>query len=105
MKYGAGNSVWIHPVTSLTTEWYDKKIVQGIPLVAGDPHIDDYRKSVVADGEGRFEFDNLAAGDYYVTCAITWGVPSELGIEDTGGIAYAKVTVRNGETAKIIVTR
>ena len=34
-----------------------------------------------------------------------WGVPSELGIESTGGVAYAKVTVRNGETVKAIVTR
>jgi hypothetical protein len=105
VKYGAGNSVWIHPVTGLTTEWYDKVIVQGITLVPGNPHTDDYRKSTVADGEGRFEFDGLAPGDYYITCPITWGVPSELGIEATGGIAYAKVTVRNGETAKAIVTR
>jgi hypothetical protein len=105
VKYGAGNDVWIHPVTSLTTEWYDKTIVQGIPLVAGSPHTDDYRKKTVADGEGRFDFDGLAPGDYYVTCAISWGVPSELGVMPTGGIAYAKVTVRNGETAKAIVTR
>jgi hypothetical protein len=105
VKYGAGNTVAIHPVTSLTTEWYDKAIVQGIPLAAGNPHTDDYRKTTQADGEGRFEFDGLPPGGYYVTCAITWGVPSDLGIMPTGGIAYAKVTVRNGETAKAIVTR
>jgi hypothetical protein len=33
--------VTIHPVTSVTTEWYDKVIVRGIPLVAGNPHTDD----------------------------------------------------------------
>jgi hypothetical protein len=105
VKYGAGNTVALHPVTSLTTEWYDKAIVQGIPLVTGNPHTDDYRKLTTGDGEGRFEFDNLPAGDYYVTCAINWGVPSELGIVPTGGIAYARVTVRNGETVKAVVTR
>jgi hypothetical protein len=105
VKYGAGNDVWIHPVTSLTTEWYDKIVVQGIPLVAGNPHTDDYRRKTVADAEGRFEFDNLPPGDYYISCAITWGVPSDLGVTPTGGIAYAKVAVRNGETVKAIVTR
>jgi hypothetical protein len=86
-------------------EWYDKTIVQGIPLVAGNPHTDDYRKLTTADGEGRFEFDNLPAGEYYLTCSITWGVPSDLGVMPTGGIAYAKVTVRNGETVKAVVAR
>ena len=105
VKYGAGNAVWTHPVTSLTTEWFSKAIVQGIPLVAGNPHTDDYRRTTVADAEGRFEFDNLPPADYYVTCAINWGVPGEFGVEPTGGIAYAKATVRNGETAKAIVTR
>jgi hypothetical protein len=105
VKYGAGNTVSIHPVTSLTTEWFSKAIVQGIPLVAGNRHTDDYRRTTVADAEGRFEFDNLSSGDYYVTCAITWGAPGEFGIESTGGIAYAKVTVRNGGTVKAVVTR
>ena len=73
------------PVTSLTNEWFTKVVVQGVPLVAGNPHADDYRRIAIADGEGRFEFDNLPPGDYYVTCEITWGVPSELGIETTGG--------------------
>jgi hypothetical protein len=106
VKYGAGNTVAIHPVTSLTTEWYDKGVVQGIPLGPGNAHADDYRKTTVAeDGEGRFEFDGLPPGDYYVTCEITWGVPSDLGMMPTGGIAYAKVTVHNGETVKAVVTR
>jgi hypothetical protein len=35
----------------------------------------------------------------------SWGVPSELGIESTGGVAYAKVKVRNGETVQAVVTR
>jgi hypothetical protein len=51
------------------------------------------------------EFAGLPPGDYYVTCGITWGVPSDIGIQPTGGIAYEKVTVRNSETTKAIVTR
>jgi hypothetical protein len=65
VKYGAGNTVVIHPVTSLTTEWFSKVVVQGLPLVAGNPRADDYRRTTIADAEGRFEFDNLPQGDYY----------------------------------------
>jgi hypothetical protein len=105
VKYGAGDTVWLHPVTSLTNEWFTKHIVQGVPLAAGNPHSDDFRRQAIADAEGRFEFDGLPPGDYYLTCSITWGVPSDIGTMPTGGIAYAKVSVRNGETTKAIVTR
>jgi hypothetical protein len=105
VKYGAGNMVWLHPVTRLTTEWFTKHIVHGIPLLAGNPRTDDYRRQAIADAEGRFEFNGLPPGDYYLTCSITWGVPTDIGVIPTGEIAYVKVTVRNGETAKAIVTR
>ena len=105
VKYGAGNMVWLHPVTRLTTEWFTKHIVHGIPLLAGNPRTDDYRRQAIADAEGRFEFNGLPPGDYYLTCSITWGVPTDIGVIPAGEIAYAKVTVRNGETAKAIVTR
>jgi hypothetical protein len=55
VKYGAGNIVWLHPVTALTTEWFTKHVVQGMPLATGNPHADDYRKQTIADAEGRFE--------------------------------------------------
>jgi hypothetical protein len=53
----------------------------------------------------RFTAKHSRNGDYYLTSKITWGVPSDMGILPTGGIAYAKVTVRNGQTTKAIVTR
>src|SRR5271166_6177838 len=33
VRYGARNTVWLHPVTSLTTEWSTKAVVPGIPSV------------------------------------------------------------------------
>ena len=105
VKYATGNTVWLHPVTSLTTEWFTKHVVHEVPLVLGNPHPDDYSRQTLADAEGRFEFADLPPGDYYLTCLIAWGVPTDIGVLPTGSIAYAKVTVRNGETVKAIVTR
>ena len=105
VRYGAGNTVALHPATSLTNEWFTKVVVQGRDLVPGDLRANDYRRITTADAEGRFEFNNLPPGEYYVTCGITWGVPSDIGVLPTGGIAYARATVRNGETTKVVVTR
>lgn len=42
-----------------------------------------------------FEIESITVG----------GVPSELAIESTGGVVYAKVTLRKERTVKAIVTR
>jgi hypothetical protein len=105
VKYAAGNMITLHPVTSLTREWFEKMVVQGVPLGAGNPHSDDLRRLVQADAEGRFTFDHLPPGDYYVTTNLTWGVPTSIGVTPTGGIAHAKTHVVNGQTTQVIVTR
>ncbi|MBV9997679.1 MAG: hypothetical protein JO015_01065 [Verrucomicrobia bacterium] len=105
VKYGAGCDVVLHPVTSLTTEWFEKHIVQRIPLQAGDPRGDQYAVRTIANGEGRFGFEHLPAGQYYLTCVIKWGVPSDIGVLPAGGVAYAKVTVPENGTVAAIVTR
>jgi hypothetical protein len=105
VKYAAGNPVILHPVTSYTTEWFEKTIVQGLKLTQGDPRGNQYVMQTTANAEGRFAFEHLPAGQYYLTCPIIWGVPGPSGIESTGGIAYAKVTVPPNGTVAAIVTR
>jgi hypothetical protein len=105
VKYAAGNLINLHPVTSLTREWFERMVVQGVPLGEGNPHSDDLRRLTQADAEGRFTFDHLPPGDYYVTTNLTWGMPTSFGIMPTGGIAYARAHVENGQTATVIVTR
>lgn len=108
VKYGAGDDVYLNPVTSLNTEWFAKGVLAGKPVGRTRPDqikSSTYERHAVADAEGRFEFENLPSGNYYLTCKITWGVPDEGIIQTTGGVAYAKITVRNGQTTKAIVTR
>jgi len=105
VKYGAGYDVVLHPVTSFTTEWFEKTIQQGIRLQEADSRGDQYAVRTIANGEGRFGFEHLPAGQYYLTCAIHWGVPGNIGVLPAGGIAYAKVTVPENGTVAAIVTR
>src|SRR5260370_41390626 len=50
VKYAAGNTVWLYPVTSMTTEWYETAIKGGKPMKAGDQRMMQHSRSTVADG-------------------------------------------------------
>jgi hypothetical protein len=106
VKYGAGNQVHLNPVTSYSTEWFERGIVGNEPLEKPDDRINPYHRTTVADGFGNFAFEHLPPGQYYVACLITWEVPNLWGggLQTTGAWARAKVTVRDGESVKTIVT-
>jgi hypothetical protein len=114
VRYGAGDNVLLIPVTPYTTQevgWADSTlIIAGVPTPTSqnmfDLRLQKYIRTVVGDGSGNFEFQNIPAGDYYVLCPIIWSVPNyELGIIDkTGGVAHAKTHVDDGETVKVVVT-
>lgn len=102
VKLGAGNLVSVVPATSYWREWRDRTVVRGVELRGGDERANEFLREAQADGEGRFRFDNLPAGNYIVTCDIRWHY-SEYG--QTGGVAYAEVTVRDGQVTRAVVTR
>ncbi len=113
VRYGAGDDVSLIPVTPYTTKRVEAFVAASDPIVAGilvPQHIDlrlqKYIRTVVADGSGNFEFQNIPAGDYYIACPIFWSVPNlDLGITDqTGGVAHTKTYVGDGETVKVVVT-
>lgn len=113
VKPCAGNNVILNPVTSYSAEWFEHAIVKGETVTSPDPRVKDYARKVMGDADGRFVFEKLPPGSYYVTCLITWKVPEVVWtpfgmttvLSDTGGQAYAQVTVTAGERAKVIATR
>lgn len=105
VKFGAGNEVVLAPVTPYTQETQDRAIIKGEYLAPHDPRYMKFRRTTIADGNGNFEFENIPAGDYFVSCIIVWEVPGRFGPKSTGGVASARVTAKPGETVRIIVTR
>lgn len=102
VRYGAGQNVHLNPVTSYSTEWYERWVCGSDVLKPADERASNYSRQAIADGEGRFRIEGLPAGEYYVACWIFWEYGS--GIE-TGGVAHAKVKVQSGQTTNAIVTR
>jgi len=102
VKFGAGNYVTLDPVTPYFTEWFEHTALRGTLKADPDSRTHPYHRETRADGEGRFTFENLPAGDYYIACSIRWLA----GDSNTGGVAHAKVHVDAGQYLKnVIVTR
>jgi hypothetical protein len=58
-----------------------------------------YMKNTLCNAQGFFTFKNLADGEYFVTTKITWTI-SDM---PQGGVLMQRVTVKNGETADIVL--
>ena len=105
VRFGAGCEVQMAPVTSYTTEFFERSMLSYELLETQDPRYAAYRRTTIADGNGNFEFLGVPAGSYYLTCVIEWEYVTEHGLTKTGGTALGKTTVAVGETAKVILTR
>ncbi len=115
VKYAAGNIIMLNPVTSMSNQWYKEFYVLPLHLhnnkefINNDPEgFKKYQEAVIetqANGEGRFKFQNVPAGNYYLTTSIIWQVPGRYGLTSTGGIVCRKVSIRSGESHNFILTR
>jgi hypothetical protein len=103
VKYGAGNIVCLYPANAYMKEvrTTDNKMMDIKNL---DLRWKNFIKETTADANGRFEFKNLIPGEYYIECAIYWGVAGKYGVERTGALVRTKVRVNDGETINAILT-
>jgi hypothetical protein len=103
VKYGAGNTVSLMPVTRYTMEAWTAARSGKAPQT--DLRLQAHIRKAVADATGNFEFRNIPAGEYYIECPIFWGVAMSYGVEQTGAVVGSKTQARPGETVKIILTQ
>ncbi|MCP5810058.1 hypothetical protein NL321_28340, partial [Klebsiella pneumoniae] len=68
---------------------------------ATDPAYGDYTRTTKAEANGRFVFDKVAPGDYFITTQVIWG--DEDAFSREGGSVYDSVTVTGKETEPVHV--
>ena len=104
VKVGAGNPVYLNPVTSYSTfAWTHHKEVQG--MTEPDPRIHKYMRTTTADGSGRFSFKDVPAGRYYVTGLVSWEAPQAGRLVRQGGTIWKEITIKDGEAIEVMVTQ
>jgi hypothetical protein len=104
--YAAGSPVALIPRTQYADE------VMNIVFAGGTyrpspPRIENLdsrymgmRREVVANGEGRFKFSAVSAGEYYVTVPVTW----EAGTAPQGGLLLRRVSLPRDDNSELVIT-
>ncbi|MGU3413739.1 hypothetical protein ACLBW0_08495 [Enterobacteriaceae bacterium C34A] len=104
VKTAAGSQVVLMPKTSYTD--FQFSICNSYTLCEQeDMRAAKYEKVTTADAEGKFEFTDIAPGDYYIQTTVTWMRPSGAGLLPEGGALMAKATVKPGVKNSVMVTR
>lgn len=106
VRKAAGNTILLLPANSYTTEWINhNKRYMALQLTPADPRYFKYERQTTGDADGRFEFNELPPGQYYVATKIIWKVPSGGGgLTETGGWVSAMIQIASGEKKKVVVT-
>jgi hypothetical protein len=106
VKTGAGNTIYLNPVTSYSKYAYEFRYSSG-GIAPPDPRIYGYMRETIADASGRFTFRNVPAGEYYVTGKVTWEAPTgyQHSMQTQGGAIWKPVTVDDGATVEVMLTR
>ena len=58
-----GSQVSLNPVTSYSTEWWNRTVVGGLNLRSADEREQKYLRTTTTDTAGRFAFSDLPRGE------------------------------------------
>jgi len=112
IAHGEESFVYLIPVTVYTTEWFEHYLLRDHNIIGRDPRAFWVTRATIVGSEGRFEFSNVPAGNYYLSCTVTTDLPPyrflwvSIPRAGTDAIkAYATVTVGAGERVKVTVAR
>jgi hypothetical protein len=104
--YGASSDTVLVPASTYAKErvaalYRGGKVNSFVPSPKNtDPRYEQMARRTKNDGEGRFTFDRVADGDYFVMTTVMWMA----GDWRQGGNIMEPVTVRNGQGINLIMT-
>ena len=96
----AGRTIRLDPATTTGNEWWGKAGATWPfrDMVPPSPNFTKARKTAVADADGRFHFEHLTPGKYFLQTEITW----ETGYTTEGGTVTQQIEVKPGANEVIL---
>ena len=107
-KKAAGRQVTLDPATTLGQQWWAERRMWNEGGFPSDARFLQARRTTVADADGRFRFDSLPAGTYFIRTMVRWEAPCLDclgGTEIQGGQLGEKIDLRAGEKKEIVLSR
>lgn len=65
-----------------------------------DPRLETYIRRALCDADGRFEFEDVPDGEYYITCGIFWEVSITGYLDTTGNTITLPLSVNPSTRSK-----
>ena len=107
----AGNEVSAVPVTPYASERMQfiygntsgGAYIRKIDSAGSTPMDKNYRDdalTTLCDVSGRFEFQDIPVGSYYVTSTVVW----QVGYANHGGPVFKRIEVEEGKTTRVVVS-
>jgi hypothetical protein len=95
VKPGAGKQVVLVPVTTYSTEWWQREVVGGQRLQPPESRAAPFERAASADRQGRFHFEDLPAGEYYLAA---WA-----GRSSADQRVGERIRLRDGEQLELVL--
>ena len=115
----AGNEVTLTPVTRYSTErisfLYDSTefgiLQRGLPRALRGKYFKEeapvaygqYSKRARCDVDGKFEFQNVPQGSYYLITVVEWNTGRNM-FENEGGFIMKRISVNDKELVKFVIS-
>lgn len=102
-QYAWEREIVLTPATDYSAELIEAYREYPVRIENPDPRLESYQRRTVTDRHGRFRFENLPPGDYFIHCFIDYPTPTGLGpLQRAGAVGWAgavgRISVGEGQS-------
>jgi hypothetical protein len=98
-----GSQVSLNPVTSYSTEWWNRTVVGGLNLRSADEREQKYLRTANTDSTGRFLFSDLPRGEYFVVAALNTGTSATGSAGPSSSLVGQRVHLTEGGKVDLVL--
>lgn len=103
VKTCAGNDVFVLPANKYNHEVMGEIMKPGtVKFTNRDSGSFAYNIKTTCDSQGNFAFPNIAADSWYIIVDVTWGVPTQYGVDSQGGMLVKLVDLKAGANSVVL---